>query len=173
MTTNTTPYINITPYNISTTPESANAPTTKHTPAHNGLPNDDIEIIIIVICIVAVIALLVLMYTLYKKLRYSKSCVRLKNLTRRRSSTTGSHHPLEPDEVEDLPPPRTERELFSIGDHDDIDTRLGGAPDDGYFFDEIYEKSAFVDEVTNSSLKELRIPTESDNVPDLLFRSSR
>lgn len=76
--------------------------------------------------------------------------------------------------MEDLPPPRTERELFSIGDHDDIDTGMGGAaPDDGYFFDEIYEKSAFVDENTNTSIKELKIPSESDNVPDLLFRSSR
>ncbi|XP_062566039.1 uncharacterized protein LOC134228407 [Saccostrea cucullata] len=157
-----------------TTITTTTTTTTPNTPAHHGLPEEDVEIIIIVICIVAAIALSVLIYTLYKKLRYSKSCVRLKNLTRRRSSTTGSHHPLEPDEVEDLPPPRTERELFSIGDNDDIDTRLGGAaPDDGYFFDEIYEKSAFVDEVTNSSLKELRIPTENDNVPDLLFRSPR
>lgn len=106
--------------------------------------------------------------------RYSKPFLRFMNLTRGRSSTTGSHHPLEPDEVEDFPPPRTERELFSIGDHDDIDMRRGGAaPDDGYYFDEIYEKSAFVDEATNSSIKELKIPTESDDVPDLLFRSPR
>lgn len=76
--------------------------------------------------------------------------------------------------MEDLPPPRTERELFSIGDHDDIDTRLGGAaPSDDYFFDEIYEKSAFVDETTHSSIKDLKLVSERDNVPDLLFRSPR
>lgn len=73
-----------------------------------------------------------------------------------------------------VPPPRTERELFSIGDHDDIDTRLGGAaPSDDYFFDEIYEKSAFVDETTHSSIKDLKLESERDNVPDLLFRSPR
>jgi hypothetical protein len=106
--------------------------------------------------------------------RYSRPFSRLMNLTRGRSSTNGSHHPLEPDEAEDFPPPRTERELFSIGDHEEIDTRHGGAaPDDGYFFDEIYEKSAFVDEATNSSIKELKIPRRRDDVPDLLFRSSR
>lgn len=105
--------------------------------------------------------------------RNSKLCLQLPHFTRIRS-TSSSHHPLDPDDVEDLPPPRTERELFSIGDHDDIDTRLGGAaPSDDYFFDEIYEKSAFVDETTNSSIKELKLESERDNVPDLLFRSPR
>lgn len=106
--------------------------------------------------------------------RNSKLCLRLTQFTRVRT-TSSSHHPLDPDDVEeDLPPPRTERELFSIGDHDDIDTRLGGAaPSDDYFFDEIYEKSAFVDETTHSSIKDLKLESERDNVPDLLFRSPR
>lgn len=106
--------------------------------------------------------------------RNSKLCLRLTQFTRVRT-TSSSHHPLDPDDVEeDLPPPRTERELFSIVDHDDIDTRLGGAaPSDDYFFDEIYEKSAFVDETTHSSIKDLKLESERDNVPDLLFRSPR
>nr|XP_022288856.1 uncharacterized protein LOC111100966 [Crassostrea virginica] len=159
---------------LDSTTEGHNLTSTTTPITHSGLPEEDLEIIIIVICLIAFIGIIILLYILLKKFRYSNWFLRLTNLTRRRSSTTGSHHPLEPDDVEDLPPPRTERELFSIGDHDDIDTGMGGAaPDDGYFFDEIYEKSAFVDENTNTSIKELKIPSESDNVPDLLFRSSR
>nr|XP_011431543.2 uncharacterized protein LOC105331156 [Crassostrea gigas] len=139
-----------------------------------GLPKDELEIIIIVICLIALIALILLIYVTFKKFRNSKLCLRLTQFTRVRT-TSSSHHPLDPDDVEeDLPPPRTERELFSIGDHDDIDTRLGGAaPSDDYFFDEIYEKSAFVDETTHSSIKDLKLESERDNVPDLLFRSPR
>lgn len=176
--------IKTTTLTITTATEITNAATssTQHvssatsntTRVHSGgLPEDDLEIIIIVICLIALIALIILIYVIFKKFKNSNLCLRLTQFTRVRS-TSSSHHPLDPDDVEDLPPPRTERELFSIGDHDDIDTRLGGAaPSDDYFFDEIYEKSAFVDETTHSSIKDLKLESERDNVPDLLFRSPR
>ena len=95
---------------------------------------------------------------------------------RQRSSSTGSHRRLHDDaDSVDLPPPRTERELFSIGDTDDLEVRSGAGPDDAYFYDEIYERSAFVDALTNTSLKELQTSIYkgkiSDGaVPDLKLR---
>lgn len=103
--------------------------------------------------------------------KYRKNQIRgfFKNIRRRRAST--SHHPLEPDDTGsvDLPEPRIERQLFSIGDNDDQEN-TGGYDD--YFYDEIFGHSAFVDERTNTSLKKL-YTVQSEDVPDLLFRDPK
>ncbi|XP_078310258.1 uncharacterized protein LOC144618325 [Crassostrea virginica] len=96
---------------LDSTTEGHNLTSTTTPTTHSGLPKEDLEIIIIVICLIAFIGIIiVLLYIILKKFRYSNWFLWLINLARRRSSTTGSHHPLEPDDVEDLPPPRTERE---------------------------------------------------------------
>lgn len=66
---------------------------------------------------------------------------------------------------------RIEWELFFIVDYDDIDMCLGGVVfSDDYFFDEIYEKFVFVDEIIYFLIKDLKFELERDNVLDLLFR---
>jgi len=74
--------------------------------------------------------------------------------------------------------PRQERELFSIGDQDGGSdgrpkTRSRRGTEDDYFYDEIFERSAFVDERTNKSNQRLTIESEDDDeldIPDLIFK---
>ncbi|KAL3846911.1 hypothetical protein ACJMK2_017859 [Sinanodonta woodiana] len=81
--------------------------------------------------------------------------------------------------LETLNAPKLARELFSIEDHDnDVSRRRqrrhsDDTADDGYFYDEIFETSAFVDERTNRSIKNLTEEGEfeEDSIPDMIFRS--
>lgn len=102
---------------------------------------------------------------------------------RKRRSSTSSHGPLTPDDatfVTITESPR-ERELFSI---EDKDGGQNGRPfssrkqstDDDYFYDEIFEKSAFVDAATNRANKRLTVDDDADDddeltVPDLVFKT--
>ena len=94
---------------------------------------------------------------------------------RKRNSSTISHNPLTTDDS-DLVVPQ-DRELFSIGDQDGgedgrIRSRTRADADDDYFYDEIFERSAFVDEQTNKTNKQLTVEDFDDefDIPDLIFK---
>lgn len=99
---------------------------------------------------------------------------------RKRRSSTSSQGPLTQDDatfVHVSDPPRQERELFSIGDQDGGDDgrptpRQRRGTEDDYFYDEIFEKSAFVDETTNRANTHLTVEDELSelNIPDLVFK---
>lgn len=99
---------------------------------------------------------------------------------RKRRSSTSSQGPLTHDDttfVHVSDPPRQERELFSIGDQDGGDDgrptpRHRRGTEDDYFYDEIFEKSAFVDETTNRANTHLTVEDEMSelNIPDLVFK---
>ncbi|KAK3094585.1 hypothetical protein FSP39_003665 [Pinctada imbricata] len=128
--------------------------------------NKALELALVSVLTVIVVTSFVV-FVFYKKCGIPAKLRKLVNL-RKQSMMTGNHQRLrnaDSDSI-DLPPPRTERELFSIGDTDDLDMRTGAGPDDGYFYDEIYERSAFVDELTNTSLKELKTSNFKGKPPD-------
>ncbi|XP_071085880.1 uncharacterized protein [Haliotis cracherodii] len=88
----------------------------------------------------------------------------------RRSSTSSSRRPLEPDDTEsvDAMPRVTDGDMFAIADDHDHDHDREQA-EDGYFYDEVFGSSEFEDETTKASNKEL-FSVSSDEVPDLLLR---
>lgn len=116
----------------------------------------------------------------------SVSCKRCLQVipTRKRSASTSSQAQLTQDDATFVAPsgPRQERELFSIADQDGGDDgrppqRGRRSTEDDYFYDEIFERSAFVDESTNRANKHLTIEQDDDdeelgnmNVPDLVFK---
>ncbi|KAK3594911.1 hypothetical protein CHS0354_020568 [Potamilus streckersoni] len=110
----------------------------------------------------------------FKSLNASKDCLTNEEDEEDKIEST-SGRPLET-----LEAPKLAREIFSIGDHDNDVTRTrerrysDDAADDGYFYDEIFETSAFVDERTNRSIKNLTEDDdfEDDNIPDIIFRST-
>ncbi|XP_067668445.1 uncharacterized protein [Haliotis asinina] len=92
----------------------------------------------------------------------------------RRSSTSSSRRPLEPDDTEsvDAMPRAPESDMFAISDdHDPYHDRDNDREqaEDGYYYDEVFGSSAFEDETTKASNKEL-FSASSDEVPDLLLR---
>jgi len=95
---------------------------------------------------------------------------------RRRNSTNASHHPLQADDNSSHGTPiPNHRNLFSITDEPD-DSNNPQGNDDGYFYDEIFERSAFVDERTNKSLQNLcsvSTADDDDELPDLLFKNGK
>ncbi|XP_045201523.2 mucin-5AC-like [Mercenaria mercenaria] len=105
---------------------------------------------------------------------------------RRRRSSTSSRGPLTQDDatfVNITDPPRSERELFSIGEQDGgqdgrpSSMQRRGTEDD-YFYDEIFGTSAFVDETTNRANTHLTVDDDDDdlgglNIPDLVFKKSK
>ena len=95
---------------------------------------------------------------------------------KRHNSNTSFNNPLTTTDDTDLVVPR-ERELFSIGDQDGgsdgrVRTRGRVVADDDYFYDEIFERSAFTDERTNQTNKQLTVEDFEDefDIPDLIFR---
>lgn len=118
----------------------------------------------------AVGAILVIMAAIaciyfYRTKRWFRSFEFWKRPRRRRLSSGSSHRPLDEEGTSiDIPGSRREPNLFSIDDEDGDGTR-----DDGYFYDEVFEKSAFVDAQTNAALKEL-YTTNDDELPELNFK---
>lgn len=132
------------------------------------------------------------------------------SLKRPRGSSTTSFEPLTNEEsrVSNMPEKNCAKELFSVRDqngegkgqprsrlrHGTLQEPDGGyegqqsfwnAPQDDYFYDEIFDRSAFVDVTTNRANKDLTLLTENDyfddenvpdlgdaNVPDLVFKAS-
>lgn len=92
----------------------------------------------------------------------------------RRSSTAGSTRPLDLDPDDpgdhredhgDLPKPR-DGDMFTIDDMDmdtvDIESQSRGTNDE-YFYDEVFGKSQFEDEVTNASMRQLYLSAAEDD----------
>ncbi|WAR28388.1 hypothetical protein MAR_014092 [Mya arenaria] len=122
-------------------------------------------IAIFVVVLVVLVGLVLLYAFLYKK-------------------GTGPLADNDPTFVVGLPKPGQDRELFSIGDGDGVED---GRPDarrrsrrgteDEFFYDEIFEHSAFVDETTNRANKQLTVKDDDFErmldeleVPDLEFK---
>ncbi|XP_052784918.1 uncharacterized protein LOC128220527 [Mya arenaria] len=144
-------------------------------------------IAIFVVVLVVLVGLVLLYAFLYKKGWIS--CATCKNYVRIRKrtlsiSSTGPLADNDPTFVVGLPKPGQDRELFSIGDGDGVED---GRPDarrrsrrgteDEFFYDEIFEHSAFVDETTNRANKQLTVKDDDFErmldeleVPDLEFK---
>ncbi|CAC5394312.1 unnamed protein product [Mytilus coruscus] len=118
--------------------------------------------IIGVVIVTSAVIILLYYFTKYRKNRFT-FCRNLKRRTWSTGSNYSQHNPLEPDETGTSdPPPRTERQLFSISDQPD---------DDGYLYDEIFDASEFTDEKTKRSIKNLYTATRThEDVPDLNLR---
>ncbi|XP_071161916.1 uncharacterized protein [Mytilus edulis] len=119
--------------------------------------------IIGVVIVTSAVIILLYYFTKYRNNRFT-FCRNLKRRTWSTGSNYSQHNPLEPDETGTSdPPPRTERQLFSISDQPD---------DDGYLYDEIFDASEFTDEKTKRSIKNLYTATRTheDHVPDLNLR---
>lgn len=130
---------------------------------------------------VIVVAILVVIVFIYLRRRRNlsylpfpcdKCCMQGR---KRRSSTTSFNNPLTATD-DDLVVPR-DRELFSIGDQDGGQdgrdrSRARVETEDDYFYDEIFERSAFVDERTNKSNKQLTVEDFDDDfdIPNLTFK---
>ncbi|KAL4219988.1 hypothetical protein ACF0H5_020399 [Mactra antiquata] len=123
---------------------------------------------------------------LYVRKRRPYICIKCLNVlqSRRRRSSTSSQGPLTQDDATFVTPSvrRTEQELFSIADQDggedgrQVPRGRRGTEDD-YFYDEIFERSAFVDESTYRANKQLTIEHVDEDeilgdthVPDLIFK---
>lgn len=130
------------------------------------------------VMVVAILVVIVFIYLRRKKnlshlpFPCDKCCMQGR---KRRSSTTSFNNPLTATD-DDLVVPR-DRELFSIGDQDGgqdgrVRSRPRVEPEDDYFYDEIFERSAFVDERTNKSNKQLTVEDFDDDfdIPDLTFK---
>lgn len=131
--------------------------------------------------LIGLLILGVAIFLLFLYLKRSGKLYRMvpfKRLTRsRRSSTTGSTRPLEVeldhdhdpeqhhDDNDDIPKPR-EGDMFTIDDFDmdtvDIDTHSRGTNDE-YYYDEVFGKSQFEDEVTNASMRQLYLSAAEDD----------
>ncbi|OWF49082.1 hypothetical protein KP79_PYT20658 [Mizuhopecten yessoensis] len=103
---------------------------------------------------------------MYRTKRMFRMCDFWNRKRRRRLSSGSSQRALEDDGTSiDIPGSRREANLFSIDDEEPNRDN-----DDGYFYDEVFERSAFVDAKTNAALKELYVTGE---VPDLDFKEQR
>ncbi|KAK6194915.1 hypothetical protein SNE40_000447 [Patella caerulea] len=136
--------------------------------------------VIVSIIIIGVFALIILYYN-YRKGRLQKLLFCLKPTSRtRRSSTTSSRRPLEPDDTGSIDvPDRKMDDLFTIGDVEEDGAQA--SMDDGYYYDEVFGSSEFQDEITKSSIKNLYSLSaknedddssllDDDDLPDLSFR---
>lgn len=122
------------------------------------------------------VAILTVIVYIYTRRRRKLSYLPCTEGRKRRSSTTSFNNPLTTTDDSDVVP--RDRELFSIGDQDGGDDGRHVGPrnpvptDDDYFYDEIFERSAFVDERTNKSNKQLTVDDFDDDfdLPDLTFK---
>ena len=101
---------------------------------------------------------------------YFRVCVRFRffrEIRRRRASSSSSRRAFEVEDTAntETPVPRPmPANLFSI---DEVEN-------DDYYYDEIFERSAFVDETVASSNKELAAFDEENNdLPDLMFKGAK
>ncbi|KAH3804148.1 uncharacterized protein LOC127836243 [Dreissena polymorpha] len=143
-----------------------------------------IGVLLAVLCAIGGIAFL-LAY-LYKKGKLS--CATCRNYVRIRKrtlsiSSTGQSAGNDATFVTDPTRPNQERQLFSIGDQDGGDDgrpntnlRRRLPTEDEFFYDEVFEKSAFVDERTQRANKQLVSDDDFERmldeleVPDLDFK---
>lgn len=98
----------------------------------------------------------------------------------RRSSTSSSRRPLEPDDLDpdhdhdhdhdpehsDHPKPQ-DAEMFTIEDFDMEPDNQSRGTNDEYFYDEVFRKPVFEDEVTNASMRELYLTAAEDDEVDV------
>lgn len=152
--------------------------TTANNKDGSRLPFVTTIVIFLGVLLVILAGTLILLYWRKKGMR----CPRFKVYIpiRKRHSSTSSIGPLTRDDPTfvTVTEPRQERELFSIGDQDGGDDgrpamKRRNTENDDYFYDEIFEKSEFVDKATNRANKHLTVEDEDDedlNVPDLVFK---
>lgn len=135
--------------------------------------------VFVVVMGVAILGLMVFIhYRRKRKLSYlpfpcEKCCMPRR---KRHGSTASFNNPLTAADGNDPNEPR-EREMFSIEDQDGgsdgrIRPRARVNAEDDYFYDEIFERSEFVDERTNKSNKQLTVDDFEDefDIPDLIFK---
>ncbi|XP_060063989.1 uncharacterized protein LOC132544415 [Ylistrum balloti] len=139
-----------------------------------GLPGNSKSSGVLLAIFLSVLALLGIILTaigctyMYRSKRLSRICDYWNRQRRRRLSSASSQHALDYDGTSiDVPGHRREANLFSIDDEEP-----NRENDDGYFYDEVFERSAFVDAKTNAALKELYVNPE-DELPDLSLREPR
>ncbi|XP_033759935.1 uncharacterized protein LOC117342068 [Pecten maximus] len=139
-----------------------------------GSPNGDKSSGVLQATVLAVVAVLIVVLAaigctyMYRSKRMSRICDFWNRQRRRRLSSASSQRALDDEGTSiDIPGNRREVNLFSIDDEEP-----NRENDDGYFYDEVFERSAFVDAKTNAALKELYVNTEEE-LPDLSLRSPR
>lgn len=151
---------------------------------HSGLHiSKGIALAIFFITLSLIIIGCAFLYYLKKKRNFScKRCdCKICLPKRRRRGSTSSRGPLTQDDATFVHItdsfPRQERELFSISDQDGGDdgrqnSRQRRGTEDDYFYDEIFEKSAFVDETTNRANTHLTVEENLSEltIPDLVFK---
>lgn len=138
-----------------------------------GTPNDEsrgvlMPVVIAILGLVVVVIVTMGCTYLYRSKRMARICDFWNRQRRRRLSSGSSQRALDDDGTSiDIPGNRREANLFSIDDEEPNQPN-----EDGYFYDEVFERSAFVDAKTNAALKELYLNTE-DDLPDLSLREPR
>ncbi|XP_041375300.1 uncharacterized protein LOC121388107 [Gigantopelta aegis] len=123
---------------------------------------------------IVLIAILIVLICLRKRGKLKSLHCFGKPIRSRRSSNSSSRHPLDLETYDDhdndslnddnLRP--TDGDLFAIGDVEDVEYPTNTA-EDGYFYDEVFSRSAFEDAATNQSIKQLYSIQSDDELPVL------